>query len=113
MNMNDTVFEEAKRCPKCKTPGTPTTILPAPNGNGKIHFFECEVKNCRNFERGAWMVQVDRTGAIPVRDRSRGDKDFPILDTRVLNRASSLLDEAEHPPENNGRPEIENPWSPT
>jgi hypothetical protein len=97
MSINDTVFEEAKRCPKCGVPGKPHSQQRPKNGNGMLHFFECEQKGCRNFGNPPWMVQVARDGSIPVRD-TKLDKDFPKLDTRHLNSASSQIDRVLNPP---------------
>lgn len=97
MNINDTVFEEAKRCPKCGEPGKPHSQLPPKNGNGMCHFFICENEACRNYDRPPWMVQVTRSGAIPVKD-TKLDKDFPVLSNRQLNYASSMIDRVLNPP---------------
>lgn len=112
-NMNDTVYEEAKRCYNCLQPGKFQKKMKAPNGNGKIEFYECETMGCKvNTNGGTWMIQIARDGSIPVRDTSR-DKEFPVMDNRMLNRASSLLDQAAEPPtDREGRPEVNNPWSP-
>lgn len=114
INLNDTVYEEAKKCYNCLQPGKFHSRKKAPNGNGHLEFYECTTEACKVFiNGGTWVVQIDRTGAIPVRNRSEHEKQFEVLDSRTLNRASSLLDEAETPPtDEQGRPEINNPWSP-
>lgn len=61
----ESIFEEAKRCPKCGKPGNDRTMYPAPKVRGAmIHMIYCENKLCTWFDT-CWMVQVNADGSIP------------------------------------------------
>jgi hypothetical protein len=83
--MAETLFEEAKRCPRCTQPGELVDTRPAPNGNGTLHFFQCENERCKEYHE-RWIVQTMPDGTIPVDDNERTRmKRYPELTSGQLS----------------------------
>lgn len=72
--MEQTTFEEAKRCPKCQTPGEDRRQTRAPQGalpGAKIHHIYCTNNRCVWYDT-PWMVQVNKDGSVPPPQDHRG-----------------------------------------
>lgn len=62
----DTTYEEAKRCPKCKVPGVLKLTKAGERRGSKIEVFHCETQGCKWYGTG-WTVQINADGTIPTR----------------------------------------------
>lgn len=93
MPSTDSIYEEAKRCPKCEQPGELVATNPHPNRRGaKVETFECMNVLClRTSER--WIVQINDDGTIPV--RQKGPKDFAI-DQKALDYGKAVIERTKH-----------------
>jgi hypothetical protein len=104
MPSSDTLYEEAKRCPKCKLPGFLRQTLPIPEKPGaKMEVFVCvngdltdpDEARCRWFNQ-TWLVQINRDGTIPQPNHSPDDKRFPNaerLDTVGRHYTETLMEQ--------------------
>src|SRR5689334_17122459 len=72
--MTLTTYEEAKRCPKCETPGQETSQRPRPDGSKLVTIF-CRNERC-SWCNTPWVVQVNADGSIPEATTNR-EKSFP------------------------------------
>lgn len=91
--MPDTTYEQAKRCPQCKEPGSEVgTRKPkdAPRGT-LIHIFECANTRCPNVDE-RWLVQTNPDGTIP-QPGNKGPKTFqmPSQSSALMQRAREEL----------------------
>ena len=86
--MADTTFEEAKRCPKCGTPGEARATTRVPNGN-TVHHIHCMAQTCPWYGEAPWLVQVDRDGQ--VYSRGGGQKRFIPASAEVETRIHESL----------------------
>lgn len=89
--MTDTTYEEAKRCPKCETPGQEVAVKPGRRGS-KIHTFRCPNHRCQWYNTD-YIVQVNADGTIPDPDAYR-PKNFPALPHRsdeAVERTNQFL----------------------
>jgi hypothetical protein len=73
----ETTFEQAKRCPKCQTPGEDTKSYTPPKGSGlapgtKVHVIYCRQEGCV-WKNTPWMVQVNSDGSVPPPRDHRGE----------------------------------------
>jgi hypothetical protein len=72
--MTETTYEEAKRCPKCQTPGEDRRQTSAgealPQGT-KIHHIYCVNERCEWYNT-PWMIQVNVDGSVPPPQDHRG-----------------------------------------
>jgi hypothetical protein len=61
-------YEDASRCPKCRTPGKLVNKRSVPSAGlppgTQVHVFLCPNERCRWFDT-KWLVQVDRDGTVP------------------------------------------------
>ena len=89
--MTDTMFEEAKRCPRCEKPGTLTYTESLPKG-AKAHTYSCYTEGCR-WEGTGWIVQVNADGSIPIREK--GEKQFEKLGSGATSYAESVLNKTQ------------------
>lgn len=62
-------LDEAKRCPKCDTPGMPN------GADGRLLKFLCMNERCRWYSTG-WVVQVNPDGTVP--ETANPAKEFPM-----------------------------------
>jgi hypothetical protein len=89
--MPDTKYEEAKRCPKCSTPGEVVATNPGPRRDSKVETIECMNDLClQAHER--WIVQVNSDGTIP--DRQKGPKEFDFP-TRLETMGRHYVEQVE------------------
>jgi hypothetical protein len=65
MARNSTTWEEARRCPKCKTPGKVTSNRRI-EGGSTLNMLECVNSRCKWFEQPGWGVEVRADGSVPV-----------------------------------------------
>lgn len=73
MNSVQTTFEEARRCPKCETPGSEQSSRRGPYGS-KIHTIVCMNERCKWYNT-TWVVQVHQDGT--VQPPTKHDKSYP------------------------------------
>lgn len=66
--MSETTYEEAKRCPKCKTPGKEVSSQPGAK-RSTVYIINCVNELCTWYDTG-WQVQVMEDGTIPIRKPS-------------------------------------------
>ena len=77
--MSRTTWEEARACPRCGNPGEETKRESGPKGS-TVYVLTCRTERCK-WENTGWLVQVNRDGSIP--ERQKGDKDFtPYTETQ-------------------------------
>jgi hypothetical protein len=89
----DTLFEEAKRCPKCKQPGEEVAESKAPSGDGVLKFFRCENTRCPEVgER--WVVQIRADGTVPSPTDNRGPKTYTKLSNDRLAHGRRIVEDA-------------------
>jgi hypothetical protein len=69
-------IEDAKKCPKCDTPGERTGSHNGPKGS-KVYNFNCTNQLCSWWGTG-WIVQVHSDGSVPERPPG-GPKEFDAL----------------------------------
>lgn len=74
--MTDTTYEEAKRCPKCKTPGREAGSDPGPH-RSTLHKITCVNNRCSWFET-VYVVQVNSDGTVPEPSTAKRNQ-FPRL----------------------------------
>lgn len=60
-------FEDAKKCPRCGTPGEERQTEALSRGHGHMHWIYCVKELCPWFDT-CWMVQTLEDGTIPVRE---------------------------------------------
>ncbi|SRR5258706_13166138 len=77
--MTDSTFDEARRCPKCETPGVPMGESPGPH-RSKIHTFRCMNPRCKWYDT-TYIIQVNQDGTIPDPSLTK-IKNFPKLPPR-------------------------------
>lgn len=76
-----TTFEEARSCPRCGQYGEERTRHPGERGS-TVYVFVCKTEGCK-WEDTTWLVQVNRDGSIPTRNRDRMEKEFkPLTETQ-------------------------------
>lgn len=94
--MTDSTFEEAKRCFKCQQPGVQISESLAGGDAGRkgarVKVFKCDNELCLNY-RETWIVQVNRDGSIPT--RQKGEKQF-IIPSFLENAARRNLEQLKH-----------------
>ena len=86
----ETTFEEARRCPKCSSPGEEqkNEIRSGPNGS-KIHVMRCMNERCSWFDTD-WIVQVNSDGMVPIREGSQ-QKTFPPIPGMTTEKAREQI----------------------
>lgn len=90
--MAESSEETARRCPKCKMPGEPVSVVPVPSKPGdKVHTMMCRNDRCTWFNTG-WIYQVKADGTIPV--RRPGPKQFEPLSAYAETVARDQIREA-------------------
>jgi hypothetical protein len=80
--MTSTTFEDAKRCPKCETPGMVISkrmslhSSPVARAKPTVYVIRCVNQLCAWFDTN-WIVQVNPDGSIPAEGYSKTeDKRF-------------------------------------
>lgn len=87
-----TTFEEARRCPKCESPGADISQRRGPLGS-KLHVIECRNGRCK-WNNTTWVVQVHADGTI--QEETEHDKIYPKIPDRtdaVQASMQNLLDQ--------------------
>lgn len=70
-------FEEAKKCPKCGSPGEDRQTIPAPPGasvGAKLHYIYCTRSLCPWYNTVCQVIQVNKDGSIPPPRNHTGEK---------------------------------------
>jgi hypothetical protein len=65
MARHSTTWDEARRCPKCKTPGKVTSNRRL-SGGSTLNMLDCVNTRCQWFEKPGWGVEVRADGSVPV-----------------------------------------------
>lgn len=91
--MPDTLFEEAKRCPKCSTPGEEVAESKAPSGDGVLKFFRCIEPRC-TFVGERWVVQIRADGTVPKPTDDKGPKTYLPLSNDRLSAGMRTVEDA-------------------
>lgn len=76
----DTTFEQARRCPRCESPGVEGPSRQGPH-RSVMYTFHCHNDRCRWYTT-SWVVQVNADGSIPPPDAYRL-KQFPSVPDRT------------------------------
>jgi hypothetical protein len=69
--MSATTFEEAKKCPRCATPGEDRKTQSAAIRGATVHHIYCVNENCKWYNT-PWLVQVNADGSIPPPTNHKG-----------------------------------------
>ena len=93
--IDQTAYEEATRCPRCKHPGKVTAIKPAPNGTA--HVVDCQTATCEWYDT-SWVVQVRPDGTIPDRtkDANLGPKLYPAYTPGQEAMARRIIEDIQY-----------------
>lgn len=90
--MSETTFEEAKRCPKCNTPGEDTGILDAVKAShATVHVIQCVNRQCKWYAT-SYLVQVNEDGSVPP-PRKNQPKAYPMpkLSQQQIERIENTI----------------------
>jgi hypothetical protein len=79
--MSDSTLEEARRCPRCESPGKLASTNPTGRHGDLLHVYECLQPRCKWYKKSGWVVQVRRDGSI-VQPQGH-DKSFRIVPDRT------------------------------
>lgn len=92
----ETTLEEARRCPKCKEPGSEAGVAPAPGigvtRGAKIFRYVCENNRCPWYGQVCKLVQVNPDGTIPPPTTTHRNSLRPLVDDGGRTR-QRLLDQ--------------------
>jgi hypothetical protein len=91
--MDDTTYEEAKRCPRCEQPGKVMGIhMNHPRPGAKVETYECVNELCVTYKQ-RWLVQINFDGTIPT--RQKGPKEFQV-DQQALDYGKAQVEQIKH-----------------
>jgi len=90
--MPDTTYEEAKRCPKCATPGRDTGTTTRVKGGGLLHNIVCVNPRCRWYNT-SYVVQTNPDGTVPppTLDREKSFRALPARSDESVDREMQNL----------------------
>jgi hypothetical protein len=89
----DSLYEEAKRCPRCGQTGVKIGDQPLASKPGaKVESWRCENDLCLTKGEG-WIIQINRDGSIP--NRQAGPKEFPVAE-RAMDYGKAIVEQTKH-----------------
>jgi hypothetical protein len=92
-NPTDSLYEEAKRCPRCKQTGLLVrTHQNEPRPGAKIEVYQCDNELCIT-HRDRWIIQVNADGSIP--QRQAGPKEFEV-NPKAMDMGKAIVEQTKH-----------------